>query len=106
MIRLDKEMKNQIFGGLFIFLVALAPDRPSMAAAIEIKLSKIHGLLVFAEAVIGEPMQSTALRDYFERNAMNSKEVRAILERFKKVHASVNWGISLPDFPLMRNQVS
>jgi len=91
---------------VLVFGLLLGAAQALASPSVEYRLSRIHGLVNFAETAIGEPHRSRALREYFEKSSLNNSEVREILARFKDAYSQLGDGYQYDGYPKSRPQGS
>lgn len=87
----------------FLFL-ALFASVSSQASLVEFRLSKLHGLLNFAETLGGRPHRAGALKDAFEKSSQNTPEVKKAIAKIMTAYANMKGGFDYGGFPLTRTR--
>lgn len=84
----------------FLLLAAIFANT-AFGISLEWRLSRVHGLVNFAETIAGDQNRSRTLREIFERSPQMTSTLSAV-ERFKKARARLDTGWAFSGFPADR----
>ncbi len=64
-------------------------------------MSRVHGLINFAETIAGDPHRSKTLKDVFDKSPQTPTTIEAV-EKYKKARLRLETGWTFPGFPVDR----